>query len=150
VQRWLRIASCATLFNEDAGRVQVTSVLRHAVFVNGKNYSGTPAMTRTPFLQQQILEWFAPEAAQLRQAIFVPMGSTVGEALDWLATRGVIDKARILHGLPHPSGANAERVAYFLGRKDKATLSANTNGEQIDATRAALMALMETLIASGA
>jgi hypothetical protein len=41
-------------------------------------------------------------------------------------------------------------VAYFLGRKDKATLSANTNGEQIDATRAALMALMETLIASGA
>jgi hypothetical protein len=148
VQRWLGIASCATVFGEDAGRVHVTSALRHAVFVNGKNYSGAPAMTRTPFLQQQVLEWFAPEAAQLREAIFIPMGSTVSEALDWLATRGVIDAARILHGLPHPSGANAERVAYFLGRKDKATLSANTNGGQLDATRAALIAQMDALIAA--
>jgi hypothetical protein len=150
VQRWLGIASCATIFNEDAGRVHVTGALRHAVFVNGKNYSGAPAMTRTPFLQQQILDWFAPEAEAMREAVFIPMGSTTGEALDWLAGRGVIDKDRILHGLPHPSGANAERVAYFLGRKDKAALSANTNGDQIDATRAALLAQMAALIAAKA
>jgi hypothetical protein len=105
-------------------------------------------MTRTPFLQQQLLEWFAPEAEQLRDAIFVPMGATVSEALDWLAARGIIDASRILHGLPHPSGANAERVAYFLGRKEKATLSANTNGGQIDAARAALIAQMNALIAA--
>jgi hypothetical protein len=148
VQRWLGIASCATIFGEDAGRVQVTSALRHAVFVNGKNYSGAPAMTRTPFLQQQIMEWFAPEAAQLREAIFIPMGSTVSEAPDWLAAQGIIDAGRILHGLPHPSGANAERVAYFLGRKDKATLSASTNGDQLDATRAELLAQMDALIAA--
>ncbi len=147
VQRWLGIATCATIFGEDAGRVHVTGALRHAVFVSGKNYSGAPAMTRTPFLQQQILEWFAPEAEALREAVFIPMGSTTGETLDWLAARGVIDKVRILHGLPHPSGANAERVAYFLGRKDKATLSSNTNGDQIDATRAALLAQMDDLIA---
>lgn len=148
VARWLGIDSCASLFGEHADLVQVTSALRHAVFVNGKNYSGTPAMTRTPFLQQQVLEWFGAEAAQLPGALFIPMGAAVSEALDWLATRGVIDPARILHGLPHPSGANAERVAYFLGRKDKATLSANTNGEQIDATRAALTAQVAALIAA--
>lgn len=146
VQRWLGIDSCATIFGEDAGMVQVTAALRHAVFVNGKNYSGTPSMTRTPFLQKQMLEWFAPEAEQLHKAVFIPMGGAVSEGLDWLAARGVIDPKRILHGLPHPSGANAERVAYFLGRKDKATLSANTNGDQIDATRAALIAQMDALI----
>lgn len=146
VQRWFGIDSCATIFGEDAGMVQVTAALRHAVFVNGKNYSGTPSMTRTPFLQKQMLEWFAPEAEQLHKAVFIPMGGAVSEGLDWLAARGVIDPKRILHGLPHPSGANAERVAYFLGRKDKATLSANTNGDQIDATRAALIAQMDALI----
>jgi hypothetical protein len=148
LQRWLGIDSCATLFSEHAHLVQVTSILRHAVFVNGKNYSGAPNMTRTPFLQQQILDYFAHEARELSDALFIPMGSTVSEGLDWLAARGVVTPERILHGLPHPSGANAERVAYFLGRKDKATLSANTNGDQIDATRAALNAQVAALIAS--
>jgi hypothetical protein len=150
VQRWLGIASCASVFGIDAGMMQVTAILRHAVFVNGKNYSGAPDMTRTPFLQQQILEWFADEAALLRDALFIPMGSTTGAGLDWLAARGVIDPERILHGLPHPSGANAERVAYFLGRKDKSALSANTNGDQIDASRAALRAQVDALIAARA
>jgi hypothetical protein len=148
VQRWLGIESCATIFSDHAHLVQVTSILRHAVFAGGKNYSGAPNMTRTPYLQQQILDWFAHEARALRQALFIPMGSTVSEGLDWLAAQGVIEPSRILHGLPHPSGANAERVAYFLGRKDKATLSANTDGDQIDATRAALNAQVAALIAS--
>jgi hypothetical protein len=73
------------------------------------------------------------------------MGSCVSEGLDWLAAKGVIKGDRILHGLPHPSGANAERVAYFLGRKDKATLSSKTDGDQLDAARARLLAQMAGL-----
>jgi len=38
-----------------------------------------------------------------------------------------------LHGLPHPSGANAERIAYFLGRKDRSALSAKTDAARLDA-----------------
>ena len=53
---------------------------------------------------------------------------------------------RILHGLPHPSGANAERVAYFLGRKERAALSSKTNGAQLDAARQALLAQMDGLM----
>jgi len=68
----------------------------------------------------------------------MPRPASCGLALDWLARRGVLPAARILHGIPHPSGANAERIAYFLGRKDKATLSSRTNGAQIDADRLAL------------
>ncbi|WP_312518442.1 hypothetical protein [Massilia sp.] len=147
VQRWLGIASCASLFGEDAELVHIGAILRHSVFVDGKNYSGTPAMPRQAFLREEVLRYFAHEAAALPDALYIPMGASVSEGLDWLAAQGVIRADRILHGLPHPSGANAERVAYFLGRKERATLSAKTNGAQIDAARAALLEQMAALIA---
>ena len=146
LQRWLGIASCASLFGADAHLMHVTAVLRHPVFVDGKNYNGAaPNRLTTPLLQAQLLEHFAPEAAQLPDAVYVPLGPKVGLALDWLARRGMLSAGRILHGIPHPSGANAERIAYFLGRKDKAALSSRTNGDQIDADRNALRARMAAL-----
>ena len=33
---------------------------------------------------------------------------------------GLLDAARILDGLLYPSGVNAERIAYFVGRKRRA------------------------------
>lgn len=146
VQRWLGIASCATLFDADAGLVHIGAILRHPVFVDGKNYSGTPAMPRHAFLREETLRYFAHEAAMLPDAVYIPMGASVGEGLDWLAAQGVLRADRILHGLPHPSGANAERVAYFLGRKDRSALSSKTNGAQLDAAREALQAQMASLM----
>lgn len=146
LQRWLGIASCATLWSADAALMHVTAVLRHAIFVDGRNYNGaSPNMVTTPLLQAQMLDHFAHEAALLPDAVYVPLGPKVGQALSWLAQRGVLDEARILHGIPHPSGANAERIAYFLGRKEKSTLSSRTNGSQIDADRHALAAKMAAL-----
>ena len=146
VQRWLGIASCATLFDVDADLVHIGAILRHPVFVDGKNYSGTPAMPRHAFLRAETLRWFAHEAAMLPDALYIPMGASVGEGLDWLAGQGVLRAERILHGLPHPSGANAERVAYFLGRKERSALSSKTNGAQLDAARQALLAQMVGLM----
>jgi hypothetical protein len=146
LQRWLGIASCASLFGVDAHLMHVTAVLRHPIFVDWKNYNGAaPNMLTTPLLQAQMLDYFAREAQGLPDAVYVPLGPKVGLALDWLAARGVLPAARILHGIPHPSGANAERIAYFLGRKDKAALSSRTNGAQIDADRLALRARMAAL-----
>ena len=125
--------------------VQVSAILRHPVFVDGRNYSGTPGMVKLPFLREQVLRYFAHEAAQLPDALYIPMGGSVAEGLDWLAREGVIRRDRILHGLPHPSGANAERVAYFLGRKERAALSSRTNARQIDAARSTLLAQMAAL-----
>lgn len=151
LQRWLGIASCASLFGADAHLMHVTGALRQAVFVDGPNgtrlnYNGaSPNMVSTPLLQAQLLDYFGQEAGLLPGAVFVPLGPKVSQALSWLAGRGVLDEARILHGLPHPSGANAERIAYFLGRKEKAALSSRTNGAQIDADRLALRAKMAAL-----
>jgi hypothetical protein len=145
IDRWLGIDSCATLFDRDAHLVQISAILRHPVFVDGRNYSGTPGMAKLPFLREAVLRYFAHEAAQLPDALYIPMGGSVAEGLDWLAREGVIRRDRILHGLPHPSGANAERVAYFLGRKERAALSSRTNPRQIDAARATLLAQMAAL-----
>jgi hypothetical protein len=146
LHRWLGIASCASLFGKDAHLMHVTGALRQAVFVDGSNYNGaSPNMVSTPLLQAQLLEYFGQEAGLMPGAVFVPLGPKVSQALSWLAGRGVLDEARILHGLPHPSGANAERIAYFLGRKEKALLSSRTNGAQIDADRLALRAKMAAL-----
>lgn len=146
LQRWLGIASCASLFHGDSGLMQVTAVLRHAIFVDGKNYNGAnPNMVATKLLQTQMLDHFAMEAARLPDAVYVPLGPKVGEALSWLAGRGVLRESHILHGIPHPSGANAERIAYFLGRKEKSTLSTCTNGDRIDADRMALAMKMTAL-----
>ncbi len=77
----------------------------------------------------------AEEAAALPNAIWVPLGGHAEAGLTHLAEAGRLDPARILTGLPHPSGANAERIAYFLGRKPRAALSSKTNAERIDAAR---------------
>ncbi|MGF6920631.1 hypothetical protein [Paraburkholderia sp. 40] len=135
LHRWLGLTSCDALFNSAGHLVQTTSILRHPVFIAGKkkpNYNGTPNMVRSSFLQEQIEEHFAQEARILDKAVFVPLGPKVSEGLDWLAQRGVIPADRILHGLPHPSGANAERIAYFLGRKARSTLSAKTDAARLD------------------
>ncbi|MFM0053758.1 hypothetical protein PQR51_30145, partial [Caballeronia grimmiae] len=133
LHRWLELTSCDALFDSAAHLVQTTSILRHPVFVDGQNYNGTPNMVRSPFLRAQIEVHFAEEARSLKEAAFVPLGPKVSEGLDWLVQRGVIPADRILHGLPHPSGANAERIAYFLGRKDRSALSAKTDAARLDA-----------------
>jgi hypothetical protein len=150
LQRWLGIASCASLFGADAHLMHVTGALRQPIFVGGANYNGaSPNMLTTPLLQAQLLDYFGREAAQMPDAVFVPLGPKVSLALSWLARRGMLDEGRILHGIPHPSGANAERIAYFLGRKEKNALSSRTNGSQIDADRRSLREKMVALGMSG-
>lgn len=144
VHKWLNIASCASLFDADAHLVQTTSILRHPIFVDGANYNGTPKMTTTPFLKDQLLTYFGQEAT-VKDALLIPLGPKVSEALDWLVQLNGLNAERILDGLPHPSGANAERIAYFLGRKDKSALSVKTNAAQLDASRQALLLKMKKL-----
>jgi hypothetical protein len=146
LQRWLGIASCASLFGADAHLMHVTGALRQPIFIDAANYNGaSPNMLTAPLLQAQLLAYFGQEAAQMPDAVFVPLGPKVSLALSWLARRGMLDEGRILHGIPHPSGANAERIAYFLGRKEKTALSSRTNGSQIDADRLALREKMTKL-----
>jgi hypothetical protein len=135
LQRWLGLASCDALFGAAANLVQTTSVLRNPVFVGGENYNGSPNMTKHPLLQEQLLTYFAQDVKALPKAVFVPLGDKVADALNYLVGRNLLSPDRILGGLPHPSGANAERIAYFLGKKRRQDLSTKTNPDKLDRAR---------------
>jgi hypothetical protein len=145
IQDWLGITGCASLFDQNKHLVQTSSILRHPVFVNGANYNGKPDMTKTPLLKSLMLEHFANEAVQFKHALFIPLGPVVSDGLNWLAKEGVLRPQQILHGLPHPSPANAERIAYFNGKKDRAALSIKTNADKLDVARTNLIAQINSI-----
>jgi hypothetical protein len=146
LQQWLGVSSCEALFGASAHLVQTTSMLQFPVFVDdGKNYNGSPAPTEHPLLRGMLVEHFGASVQHLGSAVFLPLGPVVTDALAWLSTQGVLDPSRVLSGLPHPSGANAERIAYFLGRKSRASLSAKTDPDKLDAARERVMKAVAAL-----
>lgn len=145
IHHWLGITSSSELFGSAAHLVQTTSALRNPVFYQGKDYNGTPRMTRNPILCEQLRTHFAQDAKALPNAVFVPLGSKVTEALQFLADEGHLSKQQILDGLPHPSPQNIERIRYFLGLKSKAEVSVKTNPASLDAARASILGKVQAL-----
>ncbi len=144
-QRALGVASCAAVFDPARGLVHLTSALRHPVFVGGENYNGTPDMLRTAALRAMVETHLAAEARALPTALWLPLGPKPTAALHHLVSRGVLAADQVLDGLPHPSGANAERIAYFLGRKARGALSPKTVPEPLDNAREMLRARLARL-----
>jgi hypothetical protein len=141
----LGLSTAASLWGQDNHLVQFTSVLRYPVFIDGANYSGNPDILVTKALVNQVRTYFAAEMRVLSGAIFVPLGPRVTAALEMLADQCGIDQSQVLSGLPHPSGANSERIAYFLGRKTRDALSGKTNPYMIDEARRLLVGKMQRL-----
>lgn len=137
--RWMGLDSTAELWTSRSDLVHFTSAIGYPVFVNGENYSGSPSMVSTPLLREALLRYLAEEVSALPGAVWVPLGPKANEGLELLVKRGLLSADRLLAGLPHPSGANAERISYFLGRKDRVLLSAKTAPDAIDHHRARLL-----------
>lgn len=145
VNRFLRISSSGSLWHADAQQMHCTSALRYPVFVDGRNFSGSPSMTATPLLRTQLLNWFAEEMARLPHALFVPLGPKAAEAVQDAARAAGVGADRVLSGLPHPSGANAERIAFFLGRKARERLSDRVEPERLVEARTSLEASLRPI-----
>lgn len=141
----LRVKTTRSLWEADGNRVQFTSALRYPVFVNGRNWSGTPDMVRTAMLRRSLLEWTGAELATLKDCLIVPLGPKVAAAMRYLAAQGFIDAKRIVDGMPHPSGANQERVATFLGDKPAERCSTKTNPEALYQARRSLIDKVDRL-----
>jgi hypothetical protein len=146
LHRAVRIGSCAELFRPAFRDVHFTSALRYPVFVDAKNYSGNPDMLRTPLLREAVDLWLAAEARSLSHAFWLPLGPKPQVALDYLADAGILAREKLLSGLPHPSGANAERISYVLERKPRSQLSVKTSPEPIDLAREKLRAQLADLV----
>ena len=142
----LGVASCSEAFSKGSTLAHFTSVLRYPTFFNGANFSGKPDITRTPLLKGAVDKWFATELDVLGSAVWIPLGPTPTAVLEHLAERGKIARNQIFAGLPHPSGANAERISYFLGRKDKAALSAKTDPAKLDNAKSKLLLQVASMV----
>lgn len=141
----LGIASCRELFNPSKPLAHMASLLKYPVFVDGKNYNGAPDPLRHPLLAKIVRQHFAKDVSALAGAVFLPLGDTVSSALQQLASEGILDAKRILNHMPHPAGQNGERIAYFLGRKEKSALSRKTDSGKIDAARKSLIAQVHAI-----
>ncbi len=139
LQSLLGIESCAHLFSSHSDLVHFTSTLRYPVFAHGLNYSGSPAVLKTPFLLSMCDRWLAQEIDVLAEAWWIPLGSEAKAVIAHMAKQGRMDPNRILDGMPHPSGANAERIAYFLGTKTRDVLSSKTDPDRIDQDKRGLV-----------
>lgn len=145
LNRWLGVASIAEVWGARSDLVHFTSALRYPVYLKGENYSGSPSMTATPVLRELLVRCLGEEVEALPHAVWLSLGPKATEGIDWLVQQGLLPPTRVLMGLPHPSGANAERIAYFLGRKERALLSVKTAPENIDVARARLTAQIAAL-----
>ncbi|WP_319176855.1 hypothetical protein [Pseudomonas aeruginosa] len=135
----LKIDSCEGLFSTHKHLVHYTSALRYPVFINGENYSGSPAMLSRASLRHQVETHLGQEIRVLDEhCIYVPLGPKVAEVLLQLQAQGLLKPEQVLDGLPHPSGANSERISYFLDRKARENLSSKTNAEALDKSKAQL------------
>ena len=130
----LGIYSTADLWTAQQHLVHFTSALRYPVFEQGKNFAGT-GIGSSRLLAAEVDRWFAAECLSLPSALYVPLGPAALWACERQVVAGALRATQILKGLPHPSGANAERVAYFLGRKARDLLSSKTRPEPLDAGR---------------
>jgi hypothetical protein len=134
----LSIPTTAELFNPSAELAHFTSLLRNPIFLDDKNYSGTPSPVRNEYLWSLVSNGFAHEIANLPELVWVPLGSAVKSAFERLIEEKQVDPARVLMGLPHPSGANMERINFFLEKKSRDDLSDKTNPESLELARVQL------------
>lgn len=146
----LKIGSCAQFLDSHRHLVHYTSALRYPVFLDGQNYSGSPSILSRASLRHQVETHLAEEVRLLGpRCIYVPLGPKVTEVFAHLQGKGLIRPEQVLDGLPHPSGANAERIKYFLGAKSREMLSSKTNAAVLDSAKARLIEKLAILRREG-
>ena len=89
--------------------------------------------------------YLAAEGDALPNAVWIPLSLKAADDVREIIRMGRLRPAQELEGLPNPSGANAERIACFLGRKEKANLFVKTDPVSLDNVRARLIAQVGAL-----
>ncbi|KZL89045.1 hypothetical protein CLMAG_57430 [Clostridium magnum DSM 2767] len=101
----LGIEKCMELFEDKDYLIHTTSLIPHAVFVDGKNYNGhSPKILKSKLLLKYIDKYFYPQIESLNKALIVPLGKSIEEILIRFINLGIIEENQCLIGFPHPSG----------------------------------------------
>lgn len=140
IHQKLSISSCESLFGDDKHLLHSTSVFRYPTLLSGQPISCAYKGLNNPLLKSMVDNCLTEELKQLPQsAFYLPMGQGVDKILLYLCEKGILSRSQLLIGMPHPSGANAERINYFLGNKHQSKLSNKTNPDKIDEAKRLLL-----------
>tara|TARA_R110000823_G_scaffold47903_1_gene121740 strand:+ start:9572 stop:10348 length:777 start_codon:yes stop_codon:yes gene_type:complete len=148
MDRYLGLNSCTELFGSRSDLVHYTSALRYPVFKDGINYSGSSAMVSMPYLWNQSKFYLGAEIRAIPEALWLPLGASAIKVFERLVRENIIADQQVLFGMPHASGANAERIKYFIGEKPKDQLSSKVNPDIIERGRSALRDKLRPSMAS--
>jgi len=81
----------------------------------------------------------------LKDAIWLPLGQSVVNVFEKMVALGHIADSHVLFGMPHASGANSERIKYFINRKERQHLSIMVDPDLIDSRKKVLRAKIALL-----
>ncbi len=98
--------------------LHTTSAIRYPVFIYGENYTGhRPKPLGTPILRDMVRTLLVEELQQIPDALIIPLGASLDEAIKDLVEKHAVDSKRCLTRFPHPSGGNGHRVRQFAERR---------------------------------
>lgn len=112
----LGIRSEESLWEENAGLLEATSVVPHAAFKNDKMFAGKfDEILSSRLLRECFENCFVPSLLELpRDVLYIPLGRMPQDALKWCASRGIIAADAAIAPFPHPSGTSGSQVSYYL------------------------------------
>lgn len=125
VNSLLKIDSCASFWEQDFDRVEMTSLLKDATYVVGKSgksmFKDTEIIAKSIELTEKYENGFVRDCEQYKQAkLFVACGQGVYDELMKLKERCIITAPVI--AIAHPSSNNAMRVLYYMGQLDSSLI----------------------------
>lgn len=147
INQLLDLNTCADLFSTQRNIVHYTSALRYPVLKNEKDYSGDTAIIKNDYLFDMVKSYLLKEINELGNCIWLPLGRGAQLAFERLIDEDLVDQKHILMGLPHPSGANAERIKYFIGQKERHLLSSKVDPVKMDEVKLKLIEQVKQLTA---
>lgn len=147
---FLDIETTAQLFSDKQDLVNLTSCIRYPTFAVK---IGKETNFNTEIKQgTKLFEFAAPltleELNKAPNAVLLPLGPVVHHYLEKVL-KGTKFENHLLPELPHPSPANGERIAYFLGRKAKERLSCLTDPEKLDNSKKNIKKILRSLKVRG-
>ena len=143
IAEFLDVETTAQLFSNKQELVNLTFAVK-----NGKESNFNAEIKQGTELFEFASTLTLEELSKAPNAVLLPLGPKVQHYLEKVV-KGTQFENRLLPELPHPSGANAERIAYFLGRKNKETLSSRTNPEKLDNSKKNIKKILRSLKTKG-
>ncbi|MBT2575262.1 hypothetical protein J7E26_15145 [Bacillus sp. ISL-51] len=115
----LHLQGSSQLFSHKRELLHTTSVIKHPVFYQQKNYTGhRPSIRQSVLLSHYAFECFPAEIETLkRHILLVPLGKAAESVCHTLKEHSRLKNAMLLRGFPHPSGANGHRFKQFRENK---------------------------------